>query len=83
MTTAFTGEDKPEQLYKRYRVLLHIAFWLAIIVYDVVIWGLVDAHYTQKLVSTLSELPIKMAAAYFTLYVLLDRLFMRNRYGRT
>lgn len=76
----FPRQDKPEQLYARYRLALHVAFWLSVILYDVVIWGLVDARYTEKFVSTMAELPIKMAAAYFTLYVLIDRFFLRKQY---
>jgi two-component system LytT family sensor kinase len=80
--TAFVRDDKPEQLYQKYRVLLHVLFWLSIVIYDVVIWGLVDAKYVEKLVSTSVELPVKMAAAYFTLYILIDRYFLTRRYGQ-
>lgn len=74
-------DDLPEQLYKRYRLPLHILFWLSIVVYDVVIWGLVDGKYTEKSISTMAELPVKMAAAYFTLYVLIDHFFIRKKYA--
>ncbi|HTF20086.1 MAG TPA: histidine kinase [Chryseolinea sp.] len=80
--STFLRDDKPEQFYKKYRVALHVAFWMSIILYDVVIWGLVDSNYTEKLVSTLTELPIKMSAAYFTLYILIDHLFIRKKYGQ-
>jgi len=80
--STFSRDDKPEQLYTKYRIALHVAFWLSIFFYDVVIWGLVDSKYTEKLISTLTELPIKMAAAYFTLYVLIDNLFIRKKYGQ-
>ena len=55
---------------------------MGILLYDVVIWGLVDGKYTQKLISTMAELPIKMAASYFTLYVLIDRLFIQKKYAQ-
>lgn len=64
----------------RYRYALHFCFWLCIFLYDVIIWGLVDGKYEEKLVSTSTELPVKIAAAYFTLYVLIDRLLLRSRY---
>lgn len=82
MTPGLTHHLRPERFYRRYRVALHVAFWLSIITYDVLVWGLVDAQYMQKLVSTLSELPVKMAAAYFTLYVLIDRLFLEKKYAQ-
>ncbi|MGC3945019.1 MAG: sensor histidine kinase [Chryseolinea sp.] len=71
-----------DQGYKKYRLVLHVAFWVSIVVYDVVIWGLVDGKYLEKFVSTMSELPIKMAAAYFTLYVLIDRFFIQRKYSQ-
>ncbi|MEJ1241687.1 histidine kinase [Chryseolinea sp. T2] len=68
--------------YQKYRIVLHVAFWSSIVIYDVVIWGLVDGKYVEKFVSTMAELPIKMAAAYFTLYVLIDRYFIQKKYAR-
>ena len=64
----------------RYRYVLHVCFWCCIFLYDVIIWGLVDGKYEEKFISTSTELPIKIAAAYFTLYVLIDRLLLRKRY---
>jgi two-component system, LytTR family, sensor kinase len=76
----FLKENKPDQFYRRYRILFHILFWVGIFIYDVVIWGLVDSKYGEKLLSTSIELPIKMAAAYFTLYVLIDRFLIKKKY---
>lgn len=80
MTPVLTSPLEPERFYRRYRIALHVVFWLSIIIYDVIVWGLVDAQYGQKLVFTLTELPVKMTAAYFTLYVLIDRLFLEKKY---
>jgi len=64
----------------RYRYVLHFCFWSGLFLYDVIIWGLVDGKYEEKLISTSAELPVKIAAAYFTLYILIDRLLLRKRY---
>ena len=74
--------DHPVQLllFTRYRYVLHILFWMGIVVYDVVIWGLVDGKYGEKLVSTLVELPVKISAAYFTLYVIIDKFLIKGKY---
>ena len=74
------GHSTPLLLFTRYRYVLHILFWIGIVVYDVLIWGLVDGKYGEKLVSTLVELPIKMAAAYFTLYVIIDKFLVKGKY---
>ena len=64
----------------RYRYALHFCFWSCIFLYEVIIWGLVDGKYEEKFISTSIELPVKITAAYFTLYVLIDRLLLRKRY---
>jgi two-component system, LytTR family, sensor kinase len=71
---------QPGLLFTRYRYLLHILFWVGIFVYDVVIWGLVDNDYYNRFISTAAELPVKIAATYFTIYVLIDRFLIRKRY---
>jgi two-component system, LytTR family, sensor kinase len=66
---------------KRYRIPAHIFFWLSYFIYEGVIWGMVDGQYTIRLVSASIELPVKILATYFTLYVLIDRLLIRKKYG--
>lgn len=80
MPLTMSNEIFGERGDKKYRLALHIAFWLSIVVYDVIIWGLVDGKYWEKFLSTMTELPVKVAAAYFTLYVLIDRFFIQKKY---
>jgi LytS/YehU family sensor histidine kinase len=42
---------------------------------------MVDGEYGQRLVSASIELPIKIIATYFTLYVLIDKLLIQKRYN--
>lgn len=74
------AHSQPGLLFTRYRYLLHILFWTGIFLYDVVIWGLVDNNYYDRFISTMAELPVKIAATYFTIYFLIDRFLIRKRY---
>lgn len=59
----------------------HILFWVTFVFYETIIWGMVDDQYLQRLVISLIELPVKITATYFTLYVLIDRFLVHKRYG--
>jgi two-component system LytT family sensor kinase len=71
----------PTLFLTRYRFLLHLLFWTALVVYDVVVWGMVAGAYTEKFISSVTELPAKAAATYFTLYVLIDKFLIQKKYG--
>jgi len=68
-------------LQKRSPWAWHAAFWLAFVFYESIIWGMVDGEFSQRLTISVIELPIKMGATYFTLYVLIDRFLVFKRYG--
>lgn len=70
---------KPD-LYSRYRIAFHILFWMCYVLYEGVIWGTIDGEYEQRLAFTLVELPVKVAATYFTLYYIIDRLLIPRKY---
>jgi two-component system, LytTR family, sensor kinase len=67
--------------FKRYRVAIHVTFWLALLLYEGLVWGLVDGEYGRRLAFSAVELPIKIAATYFTLYFLIDRFLIQRKYG--
>lgn len=67
-------------LFTRYRIPLHILFWVGMVIYEVGIWGLVDNKFGEKLNTSLLELPVKIAATYFTLYFLIDRFLVKGKY---
>lgn len=68
-------------VFFRYRVAWHSLFWLGFLIYEVLVWGMVDGEYGRRLVSSLIELPVKVLATYFTLYILIDKLLIRKKYG--
>lgn len=70
----------PALFITRYRVLLHILFWTALLVYDSLVWGMVDGAFKEKFISSLVELPVKAGATYFTLYFLIDNYLIQKRY---
>jgi two-component system, LytTR family, sensor kinase len=67
--------------FKRYRVVIHITFWLALLIYEGLVWGIVDGEYVRRLTFSAVELPIKITATYFTLYFLIDRFLIQRKYG--
>lgn len=64
----------------KHRVPLHILFWSCYLVYEILIWGMVEDAYHRRLISQLIELPVKLIATYFTIYVLIDRFLLTGRY---
>jgi two-component system LytT family sensor kinase len=64
----------------RYRVLMHILFWISYLIYEGLIWSMVDGKYGERITSAFVELPIKIAATYFTLYYLIDKLLIPRKY---
>jgi hypothetical protein len=77
---SFLSIDAPLDKYVRHKVLWHILFWVCYVLYEGVIWGMVDDAYGQRLYISLLELPIKIAATYFTIYFLIDRYLLRKKY---
>ena len=68
------------KFYSKYRILFHILFWVGYVLYEGVIWGMVDDGYGRRLHVSLIELPVKILATYFTIYVLIDRLLLQEKY---
>ncbi len=64
----------------RHKSLRHLLFWSALLVYEGLIWGMVDGEFNRRIVTAFIELPIKMMATYFTIYYLIDRLLMKRKY---
>ena len=62
------------------RVLWHIGFWLTFLLYHVLIIGSVeDVNYADVFASRALNLPVKIATAYFVLYVLIPQYFMKKK----
>lgn len=58
----------------------HILFWLSFFVYEGLIWGMVDGEYARRMITSGIELPVKILATYFTLYILIDKLLIKKKY---
>jgi two-component system LytT family sensor kinase len=62
------------------RLLQHILFWVAHVVFYGALYGSFQDNYSQTFTEELIYLPVKMAFAYFTLYFLLPRYLLRGEY---
>ena len=64
------------------RIALHIAFWALYLAFFVIQWGLHDDNPDyQRLILQLSlTMPVDIAAAYFTVYVLMQHFLLRKKY---
>ncbi|MBL0743559.1 sensor histidine kinase [Chryseolinea lacunae] len=63
------------------RVLQHILFWLAHVVFYGVLYGSFEDHYRQYFIEELLYLPGKIVFTYFTLYFLLPRYLLPGKYS--
>jgi sensor histidine kinase YesM len=72
--------ETPTLFLTRYRFLWHILFWMSMLLYDCLVWGMVDGAFLEKVISSLAELPVKIGATYFTLYFLIDRYLINKKY---
>lgn len=64
----------------RIRILSHIVFWLLYWLYHSLLYGSYYGNYMMQFASEGLYLPVKMAATYGTLYVLLPRYFIERKY---
>jgi hypothetical protein len=62
------------------RLLQHILFWVAHVVFYGTLYGSFQDNYAQTYTEELIYLPVKMAFTYFTLYFLLPRYLLRGEY---
>ena len=62
------------------RLALHIVFWLVFAVFYSFIYGPNYHSFTLKFMHTLLLLPITIVASYFTMFVLIDKLLLKNKY---
>jgi two-component system, LytTR family, sensor kinase len=63
-----------------YRIINHLAFWLAYIIYFTVLYGTIHDDYGRGLNEVVTTLPVKAVATYFTLYYLMPRFFFARKY---
>lgn len=68
-------------IHRKKRILLHIAYWLVVVVMFTFFWGTRYGNYWVCFYNELFFLPVKMAATYIGLYYLIPQLFKRNYYN--
>jgi LytS/YehU family sensor histidine kinase len=66
----------------RTRILLHIAYWLAALVFFALYYGQKPGDFTQNLAYAALLLPVTIGTTYFILYRLIPRYLLRRKYAR-
>jgi sensor histidine kinase YesM len=70
---------EPKVIFFKYRRLWHGLFWLLLLTYEIFVWGSIECDYRRKMIISLTEVPVKIAATYATLY-LIDQLLLQKKY---
>ncbi len=66
--------------YSKYRIVFHILFWVVAVLGYALAYGAYNNQFLIELKINLMALPIKMAATYSTIYLLMPWLFFKRRY---
>lgn len=62
------------------RVIWHALFWICFVLYEGLVWGTIEGDYYQRFVTSAIELPVKIIATYFSVYLLIDRYLIKKKY---
>ncbi len=62
------------------RILQHITFWVAHVVFYATLYGSFSENYEQTFLEELMFLPVKIIFTYFVLYFLLQRYLLSGKY---
>ena len=63
------------------RILQHILFWVAHLVFYAILYGSFEENYKQTFLQEFIYLPVKIVFTYFTLYFLLPKYLLPEKYG--
>ena len=63
-----------------YRISRHLVFWVFLILFFTILYGSFREDYLKQLEIQLLFLPEKLLAVYFTLYVVMPKLLLKERY---
>lgn len=69
---------KKTKSLKKQRILQHIIFWIAYILFNVLVFGSFYDAYLQSFAEVLILIPTKIAATYFMLYFLFPFIFKQK-----
>lgn len=70
-----------DYLFSRQRWVIHILFWLLILVFYVVFFGRENSNYLQTFFFVGLLMPVTIGTTYFLNYYLVPRYLMKERYG--
>jgi sensor histidine kinase YesM len=68
-------------VFRRQRWIVHVVFWLAVLVFYAVFFGRKNSNYIQTFFFAGLLMPVTIATTYFLNYYLVPRYLMRERYG--
>jgi len=72
--------DFSKILYKKYRIAFHVLFWIVGVSVYTLIYGSYENEYFIEFKKNIYALPIKMAATYSLMYILIPHLLYKNKY---
>lgn len=70
-----------DNIFSRQRWLIHVVFWLLILVFYVVFFGRENSNYLQTFFFVGLLMPVTIGTTYFLNYYLVPRYLMKERYG--
>ena len=70
-----------DYLFSRQRWVIHVLFWLLILVFYVVFFGRKNNNYLQTFFFVGLLMPVTIGTTYFLNYYLVPRYLMKERYG--
>jgi LytS/YehU family sensor histidine kinase len=70
-----------EALFTRYRWVLHLIFWIAVLAFYVLFFGRRTSNYVQTMFFVGLLMPVTIATTYLLNYYLVPRYLLRGRYG--
>lgn len=66
--------------YKKYRILLHVLFWLLVLSFYTLLFGSENSDYRGAFRFVIMLLPITIATTYFLNYFLVPRYVLKKKY---
>jgi LytS/YehU family sensor histidine kinase len=70
-----------DKLFARHRWVLHIFFWLLILLFYVIFFGRKNENYAQTFIFTGLLMPVTIVTTYFLNYRLVPNYLMKDRFG--
>jgi len=66
--------------FLKHRLIAHSVFWLIVLIFTYIFWGLEDGYYLQYFYITCLITAVKMGVVYLNLYLLMPRLLLQGKY---